>query len=221
MPKSGSCEPEGQPAERKRQPAERQSPKRRQRRAVKTTQDERSPSAGRSRETRGRRSSADTPTNTIEKRDCDTLRPSEASQKVFHHSKSGASEGREEAKKNRGSRCHNLGTNRGKPQIQPGRSEKHRKVASFCPPLRSSVHGAGASRAAGVRYQQPHRLTRAREKAIRPHPSADSEQNGVFACLSQQRYLHLQQRSAAVRSSAGFAWGVRRRRGVVHTFLKH
>ena len=35
--------------------------------------------AGRSRETRGRRSSADTPTNTIEKRDCDTLRPSEAS----------------------------------------------------------------------------------------------------------------------------------------------
>ena len=79
VPKSGSCEPEGQPAERKRQPAERQSPKRRQRRAAKTTQDERSPSAGRSRETRGRRSSADTPTNTIEKRDCDTLRPSEAS----------------------------------------------------------------------------------------------------------------------------------------------
>ena len=35
--------------------------------------------AGRSRETRGRRSSADTPTNTIEKRDCDTLGPSEAS----------------------------------------------------------------------------------------------------------------------------------------------
>ena len=72
VPKSESSEPEGQPPsgapESKRQP-----------RAAKTTQGERSPSAGRSRETRGRRSSADTPTNTIEKRDCDTLRPSEAS----------------------------------------------------------------------------------------------------------------------------------------------
>ena len=72
MPKSGSSEPEGQPAQRK--PESKRQP-----RAAKTTQDERSPSAGRSRETRGRRSSADTPTNTIEKRDCDTLRPSEAS----------------------------------------------------------------------------------------------------------------------------------------------
>ena len=72
MPKSGSSEPEGQPAQLK--PESKRQP-----RAAKTTQDERSPSAGRSRETRGRRSSADTPTNTIEKRDCDTLRPSEAS----------------------------------------------------------------------------------------------------------------------------------------------
>ena len=113
MPKSGSSESEGQPAERqlrngrrknqlaerKRQLAERKPESKRPPRAAKTTQGERSPSAGRSRETRGRRSSADTPTNTIEKRDCDTLRPSEASQKVFHHSKSGASESREEAKK--------------------------------------------------------------------------------------------------------------------------
>ena len=120
------------------------------------------------------------------------------------------------SKKNRGSRCHNLGTNLGKPQIRPRTAKKHRKVASFCSPLRSSVHGAGASGAAGARWQQPHRLTRAREKAIRPHPSADSEQNGVFACLSRQRYLHLQQRSPAARSSAGFAGRVRRRRGVVH-----
>ena len=72
MPKSGSGDPEGQLAERK--PESKRQP-----RAVKTTQGERSPSAGRSRETRGRRSSADTPTNTIEKRNCDTLRPSEAS----------------------------------------------------------------------------------------------------------------------------------------------
>ena len=114
MPKSGSSEPEGQPAERKNQLAEgnlrngrrknqsaqrplrsgacqkaeaearrptaqRKPESKRPPRAVKTTQDERSPSAGRNRETRGRRSSADTPTNTIEKRDCDTLRPSEAS----------------------------------------------------------------------------------------------------------------------------------------------
>ena len=122
MPKSGSSEPEGQPAQRKNQPAQRQlrsgvcrkaevvSPKanppsdnlrngrrknqpaegnpeavqaisesKRPTRAAKTTQGERSPSTGRSRETRGRRSSADTPTNTIEKRDCDTLRPSEVS----------------------------------------------------------------------------------------------------------------------------------------------
>ena len=94
MPKSGSREPEGQPTERQpRSGACRKSevvnpkanspsgnpeaegrPERRkppEPRAVKP--------AGRSRETRGRRSSADTPTNTIEKRDCDTLRPSETS----------------------------------------------------------------------------------------------------------------------------------------------
>ena len=93
VPKSGSSEPEAQLAERpspkrkrkcqlaerKNQPTERKPDSKRPPRAVKTTQDERSPSAGRSRETRGRRSSADTPTNTIEKRDCDTLRPFEAS----------------------------------------------------------------------------------------------------------------------------------------------
>ena len=86
VPKSGSREPEGQPTERQPRSgacrkAEAVSPKvnppsgnlrnGRSPRAEKT--------AGRSRETRGRRSSADTPTNTIEKRDCDTLRPSEAS----------------------------------------------------------------------------------------------------------------------------------------------
>ena len=60
-PPSGNSETEGN-AERRKPPEPR---------AVKP--------AGRSRETRGRRSSADTPTNTIEKRDCDTLKPSEAS----------------------------------------------------------------------------------------------------------------------------------------------
>ena len=69
---SRSREPEGQPAEGNSEaegyPERRKPP---EPRAVKP--------AGRSRETRGRRSSADTPTNTIEKRDCDTLRPSEAS----------------------------------------------------------------------------------------------------------------------------------------------
>ena len=146
MPKSGSCEPEGQPAERKRQPAERQSPKRRQRRAVKTTQDERSPSAGRSRETRGRRSSADTPTNTIEKRDCDTLRPSEASQKVFHHSKSGASEGREEAKKSRKSLSQLGNKSRKVPNSAPN-GQKASKSCEFppSPPLVGSRGGRGRS----------------------------------------------------------------------------
>ena len=70
QPRSGACRkaeavsPKANPPSGKRRNG-------RQRRAVKP--------AGRSRETRGRRSSADTPTNTIEKRDCDTLSPSEAS----------------------------------------------------------------------------------------------------------------------------------------------
>ena len=108
VPKIGSNKPEGQPAERnlrsgrrKNQSAQRPlrngacrkveavNPKANRRAEARIEaatpsgenhrSPERSPSAGRSRETRGRRSSADTPTNTIEKRDCDTLRPSEAS----------------------------------------------------------------------------------------------------------------------------------------------
>lgn len=177
--------------------------------------------AGRSRETRGRRSSADTPTNTIEKRDCDTLRPSEASQKVFHHSKSGASEGREEAKKIA--------------EVVVTTGEQISESPKFCPKRPKSIEKlrvfafTSARRCTGrVRREQrehvgnSHITSHGRErKQFAPtRPQIRNKTAFSLVGLDKDAYI-CSSDPPAVRSSAGFAVRVRRRRGVVHTFLKH
>ena len=209
VPKSGSSEPEGQPAQRK--PESKRPP-----RAAKTTQDERSPSAGRSRETRGRRSSADTPTNTIEKRDCDTLRPSEASQKVFHHSKSGASEGREEAKKI----AEVVVTTWEQIAESPKFSTRWPKNLEK---LRVSALSSARRFAERACRERLPRLCkgliaprgRERKQFAPTRPQIRNKTAFLLVGLDKDAYI-CSSDPPAVHSSSGFAWRVRRRRGVVH-----
>lgn len=209
MPKNGSSEPEGQPPSgspnRSGHPERRKPP---EPRAVKP--------AGRSRETRGRRSSADTPTNTIEKRDCDTLRPSEASQKVFHHSKSGASEGREEAKKI----AEVVVTTWEQIAESPKFSTRWPKNLEK---LRVSALSSARRFAERACRERLPRLCkgliaprgRERKQFAPTRPQIRNKTAFLLVGLDKDAYI-CSSDPPAVHSSSGFAWRVRRRRGVVH-----
>ena len=140
---------------------------------------------------------------------------------MFHYSKSGASEGREEAKKIAEVVVTTWEQISESPKFSPERPKSIEKLRVFV--LHSARRFAGPVR----REQREHvgngRIAsrgRERKQFAPTRPQIRNKTAFSLAGIGKDAYICSSYPPAA-RSSAGFAVRVRRRRGVVHTFLKH
>lgn len=140
---------------------------------------------------------------------------------MFHYSKSGASEGREEAKKIAEVVVTTWEQISESPKFSPERPKSIEKLRVFV--LHSARRFAGPVR----REQREHvgngRIAsrgRERKQFAPTRPQIRNKTAFSLAGIGKDAYICSSDPPAA-RSSAGFAVRVRRRRGVVHTFLKH
>ena len=140
---------------------------------------------------------------------------------MFHHSKSGASEGREEAKKIAEVVVTTWEQIAESPKFSPGWPKNIEKLRVFALP--SARRFAGRARLERLpRLRNGRIASRGRErKQFAPtRPQIRNKTAFSLAGIGKDAYICSSDPPAA-RSSAGFAVRVRRRRGVVHTFLKH
>ena len=135
---------------------------------------------------------------------------------MFHHLKSGASEGREEAKKIAEVVVTTWEQIAESPKFSPERAKSIEKLRVFALP--SARRFAGwARREQREHVVNSHIASRGRErKQFAPtRPQIRNKTAFLLVGLDKDAYI-CSSDPPAVRSSAGFAWGVRRRRGVVH-----
>ena len=140
---------------------------------------------------------------------------------MFHHSKSGASEGREEAKKIAEVVVTTWEQIAESPKFSHGQPKSIEKLRVFALP--SARRCTGWARLDQRKHVGNGRIaSRGREgKQFAPtRPQIRNKTAFLLAGIGKDAYICSSDPPAA-RSSAGFAVRVRRRRGVVHTFLKH
>lgn len=135
---------------------------------------------------------------------------------MFHYSKSGASEGREEAKKIAEVVVTTWEQIAESPKFSHGQPKSIEKLRVFTLPSARRF----AELACRERLQQlyngrnaPH--GRERKQFAPTRPQIRNKTAFLLVGLDKDAYI-CSSDPPAVRSSAGFAWGVRRRRGVVH-----
>ena len=140
---------------------------------------------------------------------------------MFHHSKSGAFEGREEAKK-----IAEVVVTTGEqisesPKFDPERPKSIEKLRVFALPSARWCTGRERQEQrehVGNSHIASHE--RERKQFAPTRPQIRNKTAFSLAGIGKDAYICSSDPPAA-RSSAGFAVRVRRRRGVVHTFLKH
>ena len=135
---------------------------------------------------------------------------------MFHHSKSGASEGREEAKKIAEVVVTTWEQISESPKFSPGQPKSIEKLRVFALPSARRFAGR-ACRERRIRLYNGSSASRERErKQFAPtRPQIRNKTAFLLVDLDKDAYICSSDPSA-VHSSAGFAWRVRRRRGVVH-----
>ena len=135
---------------------------------------------------------------------------------MFHHSKSGASEGREEAKKIAEVVVTTWEQIAESPKFRHGAPKSIEKLRVFALP--SARRCTGPVR----REQREHVINghiashgRERKQFSPTRPQIRNKTAFSLVCLGKDAYICSSDPPEA-RSSSGFAWSVRRRRGVVH-----
>lgn len=140
---------------------------------------------------------------------------------MFHHSKSGASEGREEAKKIAEVVVTTWEQIAESPKFSHGQPKNLEKLrVSVLPSARRCTGWARLDQRKHVGNGRIASRGRERKQFAPTRPQIRNKTAFSLAGIGKDAYICSSDPPAA-RSSAGFAVRVRRRRGVVHTFLKH
>jgi len=135
---------------------------------------------------------------------------------VFHHSKSGASEGREEAKKIAEVVVTTWEQIAESPKFSPGQPKNIEKLRVFAlPSARLFVGRACRERRLQVVNDRSASRERERKQFAPTRPQIRNKTAFSLAGIGKDAYICSSDPPEA-RSSAGFAVRVRRRRGVVH-----